>query len=458
MNTAAFGAIITAIAFSIIMYLKIKNVRIEEKENLNNKTSKLKQNIDRQTQIIESLNNEITELTKISDDIKQRKNLDNETFEYKNNDNELNRVIEDLNKEILNYKKNNYILTNRIENLDIEILKYKKTIKDLTKKNEWQESFITSMKSNITSAPFLAGIIADIETYGYEKLAQSIDWGYDQKRLKKAQDIREIKKNAKEQIKNAKESQYQLQYLFQLYPALEEVIDCEFSELPQINLEDLNDRDRTRDYLSKEEYLTLSTTERNQLALDRYLESHSKTKWQIGRDYENYVGYLYTKDGYEVDYFGSYMGLEDLGRDLIAKKGNIIHIIQCKYWSSKKVIREKHVNQLYGTLISYCIENNIPKENVTGVLVTNIELSDMAKKMAKYLGIKFKEHLEKGEYPCIKCNTNYDVYGLKTKIYHLPFDQKYDATKIKNEDEFYAFTVKEAEEKGFRRAYKWLGG
>lgn len=366
---------------------------------------------------------------------------------------------------VQNYKDNATINLNeynkRINQIQSEyndkISKYEYEVEELSDKNKKQRHFIENMKSNITSAPFLAGIVADIETYGYEKLAGYLDWGSDQKRLKKVQDIREIRRNAREQIEIAKEAQYQLQYLFQLYPALEDVIECEFSELPQVELDELSERDRTRDYLSKEEWETLSTTQKNQLALDRYLESHSKTKWQIGRDFENYIGYLYSKDGYEVDYFGSYMGVEDLGRDLIAKKGDKIHIVQCKYWSSKKVIREKHINQLYGTLVSFCIEKNLPKENVTGVLITNIKLSDMAKKMANYLGIKYREDVEKGEYPCIKCNVNYDPYGFKTKIYHLPFDQKYDVTKITKNDEFFAFTVAEAEKMGFRRAFKWHG-
>lgn len=69
--------------------------------------------------------------------------------------------------------------------------------------------------------------------------------------------------------------------------------------------------------------------------MDRYKKSRKKTKWQIGRDYELYVGYQYAQKGYDVDYFGSYMGLEDLGRDIIAKKGEQVLIIQCKYWSEK---------------------------------------------------------------------------------------------------------------------------
>ena len=165
---------------------------------------------------------------------------------------------------------------------------------------------------------------------------------------------------------------------------------------------------------------------------------------------------MYSTLGYEVDYNGSYSGLDDLGRDLICKKGNQVSIIQCKYWSTVKQIHEKHIFQLYGTLVSYCIENNRNIKEIIGILITNIELSDRAKKYAKYLGILYIEKTEIGEYPMIKCNIGRDQFGNMTKIYHLPFDQQYDKTKISKDGECYAFTVQEAEEKGFRRACKWF--
>ena len=108
-------------------------------------------------------------------------------------------------------------------------------------------------------------------------------------------------------------------------------------------------------------------------------------------------------------------------------------------------------------MISYCIERNVHESHDKGLLVTNIELSPMAKKMASYLGIEYVEGFEVGDYPCIKCNIGRDELGMPTKIYHLPFDQQYDSAKIKNAGECYAMTVAEAEEKGFRRAYKWFG-
>lgn len=252
------------------------------------------------------------------------------------------------------------------------------------------------------------------------------------------------------------QSKYQLAYLLQLFPNLEDVIETDYNDLPIIEVSELSEYDRSRDWLSKEEYQSLGSIERNQLALDRYVASHNKTKWQIGRDYELSVGYRYSKQGFTVDYFGSYMGLEDLGRDLICKKDGKVLIVQCKYWSQIKEIHEKHVTQLYGTMISYCIEHNISQEFVQGVLITNISLSKMAKQMAEYLNIKYKENYALEEFPRIKCNINYRD-GMQTKIYHLPFDQQYDATKIDQSGEFYAMTVQEAENAGFRRAFKWFG-
>lgn len=316
-------------------------------------------------------------------------------------------------------------------------------------------AFLESTQSNLTAIPYMAKIMADYETYGLEHLAKELDWGYSYERLKKVKSIREIRKDAQAMVEKCKEAYYQLAYLLELFPTLQDIIECDYSQLPPINVEELSEYDATKDWISKEEYQSLSVTERNQLALDRYKNSHNKSKWQIGRDYELFIGYQCTLKGYNVDYFGSYMGLEDLGRDLIAEKDGKIIIIQCKYWSSKKLIHEKHITQLYGTMMSYCIENNCKKSNVKGVLVTNIILSDTAKKMAKFLGIKYREKVKLGDYPCIKCNINHNEFG-ETKIYHLPFDQKYDVTKINKKGEFYATTVAEAEKAGFRRAFKWF--
>lgn len=206
-------------------------------------------------------------------------------------------------------------------------------------------------------------------------------------------------------------------------------------------------------WLTREEYAALPPAERNQRALDRYWRA-KKSKWQIGRDYERYVGYLYEQDGFEVTYYGIEKGLEDLGRDVIARKDGEIVVAQCKRWSAEKTIHEKHVFQLFGTVTAFRIDN--PHAQVSGRFVTTTKLSERARAFADRLEVHVDEGFAFDEsYPCIKCNVS---LATGERIYHLPFDQMYDATAVHRErGEFYARTVKEAEDAGFRRAFRWHG-
>lgn len=206
-------------------------------------------------------------------------------------------------------------------------------------------------------------------------------------------------------------------------------------------------------YLAKEEYRKLPSVERNQMALDRFW-SRPKSKWLLGRIYERYVGYLYENDGYDVEFTGIFKGYEDLGRDLICQKGKELIKIQCKNWSQFKTIYEKHIFQFFGTVFQYKDENKNNK--VRAIFYTTTQLSDLARRFAEELGIEMKEQFKfDNNYPSIKCNIS-KVDG--EKIYHLPFDQQYDKVKIeKNLGELYCLTVKEAENKGFRRAFRWHG-
>lgn len=218
-------------------------------------------------------------------------------------------------------------------------------------------------------------------------------------------------------------------------------------------LEDERDGDPAAEWLTREEWAALSTVERNQRALDRYWKA-KKSRWQVGRDYERYVGYLYEQDGWEVSYYGIEQGLEDLGRDVIARKGSLIEVVQCKRWSADKAIHEKHVFQLFGTLTAFRIDNS--EATVSGRFVTTTDLSARARAFAALLEVRVDEQFALDEnYPCIKCNVS---TSRGERIYHLPFDQMYDKTVIKPErGEFYARTVKEAEAAGYRRAFKWHG-
>ncbi|MBM6991546.1 MAG: hypothetical protein I3I98_09195 [Mobilibacterium timonense] len=185
--------------------------------------------------------------------------------------------------------------------------------RELGRRNKVFEKIMTS---NLTAMPYLAGMMADFLTYDIEVLAKKLDWGTNQAREKKVQDIRVIRNEAKERIEAAKEAEYELNYLLELYPELQDVIDTDYKELFIYNsLEQMSDNyDRTRQYLTSSEWQNLSFSERNQLALDRYVESRNKNKWQIGRDYEESIAYnMYESNGWQANPIGITKKLEDMG-------------------------------------------------------------------------------------------------------------------------------------------------
>lgn len=233
----------------------------------------------------------------------------------------------------------------------------------------------------------------------------------------------------------------------------EQEIDDNEESLKQYTEEEKEDP--ATNFLTKEEYRKLSSVERNKMALERYWKRPNKPKWLIGRMYERYVGYIYEKKGYDVEYVGVFKGLEDLGRDLICKKGNDVIVIQCKYWSQFKTIFEKHIFQFFGTLFQY--KDEYKGSKVKGIFYTTTELSKLARRFANELNISLEEKFKMNqEYPCIKCNI---TDAGNTKIYHLPFDQQYDNVKIEpHKGEFYTASIAEAEKRGFRRAFRWKGG
>lgn len=251
-------------------------------------------------------------------------------------------------------------------------------------------------------------------------------------------------------------AQYLVEYYENIAPFLldlKEEVDITTEEerelLKEYTEEEL--QDEVTHYLTKEEYRKLPSAERNQMALDRFWK-RPKSKWLIGRLYERYVGYLYEEKGYDVEYVGIFKGYEDLGRDLICQKGDDFIVIQCKNWAKFRTIYEKHIFQFFGTVFQYRDEN--PSRKVTAIFYTSTALSDLARRFSQELGIELKENFKfDKEYSSIKCNVS-RVDG--TKIYHLPFDQQYDNTKVeKVRKEFYCKTVREAEDTGFRRAFRW---
>jgi len=267
-----------------------------------------------------------------------------------------------------------------------------------------------------------------------------------------AEQVKQIAKEKRDLNTRLKMCEYQIDYYETLFPWLEEFKTVNPKDgatyLQLTDSEQGNEYDGLKNWLSPEEYANLSSTKRNQLALDRY-KNRKKSDWEIGIEYERYVGYLYECKGYKVQYHGALLGLEDMGRDLIAENENTVLVIQCKRWSKTKTIHEKHIFQLYGSVVLMAIE--APK-NYKSLFITTATLSDKAKKCASYLDVAVKESFPIADYPLIKCNIASDG----EKIYHLPFDQQYDRIQISGKKgAMYVGTTQEAEDLGFRHAFRW---
>ncbi len=325
------------------------------------------------------------------------------------------------------------------------------------KLEEQEKSVIQMAKERQIGFPWLAKAYAEFFALQDKNLVNFLQYKK-HSAISASEIIKEQSRLRREAEKEKKIAQYLVEYYENIAPFLldlKEEVDIATEQerelLKEYSEEEL--QDEITHYLTKEEYGKLPSVDRNQMALDRFWK-RPKSKWLIGRLYERYVGYLYEKDGYDVEYVGIFKGFEDLGRDLICRKGNDFIVIQCKNWAEFRTIYEKHVFQFFGTVFQYKDENKDKK--VRAIFYTSTKLSDLARRFSKELNIELKENFKfDKEYPAIKCNVSRID---ETKIYHLPFDQQYDKTKIEKErGEFYCQTVKEAEDAGFRRAFRYKG-
>jgi hypothetical protein len=356
-----------------------------------------------------------------------------------------------------------------IDKVEIEIIELlKETKKTLDELKNLQSDIDKIIAEKSKGFPWLADRIAE-----YYELRDLSVAEYLEKKFRPAQStadrVRELAKEKRILRKEFLIAKNFVNYYENLFPWLTDYVGENLDDL----IRQIEDSEKTSEseedpvfqFVPKAEYNKLSEGERNQIALDRYFASR-KHPWEIGRDYERYIGYLYEMEGYDVKYQGIEKGLEDLGRDLICKKNGIVDIIQCKYWAQHKTIHEKHINQLFGTSIKYYIDfianekkksqlslypELLKEGNIKATFITSTRLSETAMQFAQALGINIKENFGMKKYPVIKCN----ISANGNKIYHLPFDQQYDNTKISKNGECYVMTVNEAERLGFRRAWKW---
>ena len=182
--------------------------------------------------------------------------------------------------------------------------------------------------------------------------------------------------------------------------------------------------------------------------LAKHITKYPLSPEDMGLRYEQYIGYLYESEEYEVIYNGATQGKKDGGRDLIAKNKQITLIIQCKNIRNSHEIHEHTVNQLNSVYQKYAEKH--PLENVHPRLITTYNnLDEEARDSLKIFNIIHKVIPRSYDYPMIKCNINKTT---GKKIYHLPTDSQYNRIKIrKKQGNFYCWKTTVAERYGFTR-------
>ncbi|MCZ2224886.1 MAG: restriction endonuclease [Chitinophagales bacterium] len=284
---------------------------------------------------------------------------------------------------------------------------------------------------------------------------------------------KEFAKDNKKLRKRLIELELQLNHIQSLVPDVEEIIDTtkEDEYLDDIEVETA---DKINYLVDVQTQLTLKTkSEILQSALNKYV-NRKMSKMAVGKDYERYIGHLYEEDGYKVEYHGIKRGIADLGIDLICTKGLKTILIQCKNWSKTKNIHENAINQLFGTSMKYYLDKyedfkkadkgslfedvGIPfNKDLQPIFITTTDLSDRAMEFASALKIEVIKIPYEKNYPRIKCNIGKDEYGKEIKIYHLPFDQKYDVVQNIRNGGVNVLTIDDAEKLHYRKAFRWRG-
>ncbi|PSJ79516.1 hypothetical protein [Neisseria iguanae] len=198
-----------------------------------------------------------------------------------------------------------------------------------------------------------------------------------------------------------------------------------------------------------------------------YANRRNLSKREAGDRYERYLGYLYERAGWRVEYYGLTEGVSNSNRgiDLICEKDAITHFVQTKYWSDG-VAAKTNVNNVIDRIVKN-MQSIIDKRAICGevqaVLAAKPKLSAQVAAYAQEQGVLLLDNLTLQPYPLVKCHTG----KRGSKKYFLPFlrDKKpakyeeirqgawepYDLVHMDwGDGDVYVHTIKEAEALGYK--------
>ena len=195
---------------------------------------------------------------------------------------------------------------------------------ELKRLTEHMREVNTVVEERKIQFPWLASAIADLHALDAERDANLLATKT-HPAVKAADVVRDHGSKRREAERQFRILRYRSEYYEKLFPWITEFVGNDVPD-EAVNLSGLQSDttdDPAKRWVSEAEYQKLSSTQRNQLALERWKGSR-RTLWEIGRDYERFVGYHYELLGFDVTYTGAIHGFEDMGRDLIARRGSAL--------------------------------------------------------------------------------------------------------------------------------------
>ncbi len=164
------------------------------------------------------------------------------------------------------------------------------------------------------------------------------------------------------------------------------------------------------------------------------------------RTYDLYIGYLFERSGFSVEYCGITNGVYDDGMDLICRKGSRVILIRCK----EEEISKTAMYYLAARALRFKMD--YPGLEVSALCVTSDKkLSGEAEIIAQKFHIAVKNDMPFKNFPYVKCKVFKNENKGERKVYYTPKHRDYITVKIIPENgDMFCSTEIEAAEKGFK--------
>lgn len=164
--------------------------------------------------------------------------------------------------------------------------------------------------------------------------------------------------------------------------------------------------------------------------LYEYAHRRNLSKREAGDRYERYIGYLYERAGWPVEYYGLTEGVANSNRgiDLICYGADATHFVQTKHWTEGVVAKTniRNVIDRVAKNAQQLAEKRPVSGRIVPVLVVKPELAAEYFDYAAEQGVRLFHDVSVQLYPQVKCTTG----KRGSRKYFVPFLKEKTAEKV----------------------------